>query len=120
LHSCTLRTKRAGFFRAQEEDLLQARSGVVRPASSLDTATLVRPRSLGRSISLSPHIESLTHSSGPPQGDPGDTLDLLQTETLERLSRLLLVLAQLDRDRVGSVVVDGELFDGHGGWVMRR
>jgi hypothetical protein len=60
-----------------------------------------------------------THSSGPPQGNPGDTLDLLQTETLERLSRLLLVLAQLDRDRVGSVVVDGELFDGHGGRGLR-
>lgn len=107
----------SGVFGALQEDLLQAPSGCAHPPSSQDTATLARPRSL--IISQVPISNPSTHSSGPPQGNPGDTLDLLQTETLERLSRLLLVLAQLDRDRVGSVVVDGELFDGHGGRVSR-
>lgn len=71
-----------------------------------------------RAAVFSPGLTSTefsTYPSGPPQGDPSDSLDLLQPESLERLSGLLLVPAELDRDRVGGRVVDGEIFDGHNG-----
>jgi hypothetical protein len=57
-----------------------------------------------------------TYTSRPLDDDPLNTLNLFQTKALQRLSRLLFVPAQLER--LGSGILDREVFDGHFGVVV--
>ena len=66
---------------------------------------------MSRVFHISQTSSTGTHTSTLLHGDPSDSLNPLQTHSLEGLPGLLFVLANLNGMDVGLGVVDGEVLD---------